>query len=106
MVYGPARMWPELTLSTWQDTRETFHMWTQIVGKIRMALKPFVNHWWEVPPYLAANGLSTAGAERLELGLLVGRDHVVVGAERDAVIGAPMDVEDPRDLGGPVSVAG
>jgi hypothetical protein len=71
MVDDPAQVWPELTLSTWQDTCETFHMWTQIVGKIRMALEPFVNHWWEVPLYLSARGLTTslmhAGTVGLEI---------------------------------------
>src|SRR5436309_2036607 len=40
--------WPDLTLSAWEDTRNTFHMWTQVVGKIRLALEPMVNHWWQV----------------------------------------------------------
>ena len=52
--------WPELTLSEWEDTRETFHMWTQIVGKVRLALEPMVNHWWQVPLYVSARGLTTS----------------------------------------------
>ena len=40
--------WPELPLEAWQDTYATLHMWTQIVGKVRLALSPRVNHWWEV----------------------------------------------------------
>jgi hypothetical protein len=38
--------WPELTQSKWEDTRDTLHMWTQVVGKVRMALNPMINHWW------------------------------------------------------------
>jgi hypothetical protein len=38
--------WPELTLSKWEGTRDTLHLWTQIVGKVRLALAPMVNHWW------------------------------------------------------------
>lgn len=56
---GTAPTWPELTLSAWSDTRDTVHMWTQIVGKIRLALEPMVNHWWQVPLYVTARGLTT-----------------------------------------------
>jgi hypothetical protein len=52
--------WPELTLSTWADTRDVLHLWTQIVGKVRMALEPMVNHWWHVPLYVSARGLTTS----------------------------------------------
>lgn len=52
--------WPELTLADWQDTLATLHMWTQIVGKIRMKLTPLVNHWWNVPLYVSARGLTTS----------------------------------------------
>jgi hypothetical protein len=53
--------WPELPpLEAWQDTCETLHMWTQIVGKVRLALSPRVNHWWEVPLYVNARGLTTS----------------------------------------------
>ncbi len=52
--------WPALPLAEWQDTRDTMHMWTQIVGKVRLALSPHVNHWWEVPLYVSARGLTTS----------------------------------------------
>jgi hypothetical protein len=52
--------WPELPLEAWQDTYDTLHMWTQIVGKVRLALSPRVNHWWEVPLYVNARGLTTS----------------------------------------------
>ncbi|MGA7320331.1 MAG: DUF5996 family protein, partial [Candidatus Sulfotelmatobacter sp.] len=52
--------WPELPLDAWQDTYDTLHMWTQIVGKVRLALSPRVNHWWEVPLYVNARGLTTS----------------------------------------------
>jgi hypothetical protein len=55
-----AGYWPELTLSAWEDTRQTFHMWTQVVGKIRLALEPMINHWWQVPFYVSARGLTTS----------------------------------------------
>jgi hypothetical protein len=52
--------WPDLTLSAWEDTRDTLHLWTQIVGKVRMALTPMINHWWQVPLYVSARGLTTS----------------------------------------------
>ena len=53
-------LWPELPLEAWQETYATLHMWTQIVGKVRLALSPRVNHWWEVPLYVNARGLTTS----------------------------------------------
>ncbi len=52
--------WPELPLAAWQDTYATLHMWTQIVGHIRMTLTPKINHWWNVPLYVSARGLTTS----------------------------------------------
>jgi hypothetical protein len=52
--------WPALPLAEWSETRDTLHMWTQIVGKVRLALSPLVNHWWEVPLYVSARGLTTS----------------------------------------------
>ena len=59
--YSPNQApWPELPLDAWQDTYATLHMWTQIVGKVRLALSPRINHWWEVPLYVSARGLTTS----------------------------------------------
>lgn len=52
--------WPELSLKAWQDTYSTLHMWSQIVGKVRLGLCPHVNHWWEVPLYVNSVGLTTS----------------------------------------------
>jgi hypothetical protein len=52
--------WPVLRLDSWDDTRATLHMWTQIVGKVRLRLTPLVNHWWNVPLYVTARGLTTS----------------------------------------------
>ena len=52
--------WPALPLDEWRETRDTLHRWTQIVGKIRMVLTPLVNHWWNVPLYVTARGLTTS----------------------------------------------
>jgi hypothetical protein len=52
--------WPELPLAEWKDTYETLHMWTQIIGKIRLRLTPLVNHWWNVTLYVTPRGLTTS----------------------------------------------
>ena len=52
--------WPPLPLAEWSATRDTLHMWTQVVGKVRLELTPLVNHWWEVPLYISARGLTTS----------------------------------------------
>lgn len=53
-------LWPDLPWQQWEATATTLHMWTQIVGKTRLALTPLVNHWWNVPLYVTARGLSTS----------------------------------------------
>jgi uncharacterized protein DUF5996 len=56
-----ADFWPVLPdFAAWQDTCGTVHMWTQIVGKVRHALSPLMNHWWEVPLYVSPRGLTTS----------------------------------------------
>ena len=53
--------WPALPpLEAWADTCDTLHMWTQIVGKVRLALSPLLNHWWEVALYVSPRGLTTS----------------------------------------------
>jgi len=52
--------WPELPLQEWEDTYHTLHMWTQIVGKIRLGLAPLQNHWWNVAFYVNARGLTSS----------------------------------------------
>jgi hypothetical protein len=52
--------WPALPLEAWEDTYVTLHMWTQIVGKVRLAQAPMLNHWWQVPFYVTTRGLTTS----------------------------------------------
>jgi len=54
-----ANNWPALVVAEWQDTRDTLHLWTQIVGKVKLAATPTVNHWWNSVLYTDARGLST-----------------------------------------------
>jgi len=51
---------PALPLDSWKETLETLHMWTQIVGKVRLKLCPLVNQWWNVPLYVTARGMTTS----------------------------------------------
>jgi Family of unknown function (DUF5996) len=66
-----ASAWPALAYPAWRDTAATLQLWTQIVGKVRLQLTPWVNHSWQVPLYVSARGLATSpipvGAELLEL---------------------------------------
>jgi hypothetical protein len=57
---APMEAWPSLPFEEWKDTCATLHMWTQVVGKIRLAQTPLVNHWWNVPLYVTARGLTTS----------------------------------------------
>lgn len=53
-------LWPPLPWEEWEASASTLHMWTQIVGKTRLALTPLQNHWWNVPLYVTARGLGTS----------------------------------------------
>jgi hypothetical protein len=55
-----AKTWPHLAYADWADTCATLHLWTQVVGKVRLALAPRVNHWWQVALYVTARGLTTS----------------------------------------------
>src|SRR4051812_29281398 len=65
--------WPALDLPSWVETASSLQLWTQIVGKTRLALSPMANHWWNVPLYVTARGLSTStipvGAHALDIEL-------------------------------------
>jgi hypothetical protein len=52
--------WPDLNFASWRDTAATLQLWTQIVGKVRLQLTPWVNHSWQVPLYVTARGLGTS----------------------------------------------
>ena len=52
--------WPDLPYSSWRDTATTLQLWTQIIGKVRLSLTPWVNHGWQVPLYVTARGLGTS----------------------------------------------
>ncbi len=59
-ISTPTEIWPTLPFEEWQDTCETLHLWMQVVGKVRLELSPYQNHWWQVPFYINSRGLTTS----------------------------------------------
>lgn len=55
-----AERWPTVPVADWEDTRDTFHLYTQVVGKVRLANEPLLSHWWNVPLYVTGRGLTTS----------------------------------------------
>ncbi|ONM48997.1 DUF5996 family protein [Nocardia donostiensis] len=53
-------VWPSLRVDDWAPTRDTLHLWAQIVGKVRLAHSPMVNHWWQITLYVTPRGLTTS----------------------------------------------
>jgi hypothetical protein len=93
--------WPELSYTAWLDTAATLQLWTQVVGKVRLALTPWLNHSWHVPLYVTARGLGTspisAGTELLDIEFDF-IDHLLVfststGAQRTIAL-KPQTVAD------------
>jgi hypothetical protein len=73
---GLAETWPPLPLGQWEETCNTLQLWTQIVGKTRLALAPMQNHWWQVPLYVTARGLGSSPIPHDELTFEVDFDFV------------------------------
>src|SRR6185295_6642071 len=93
--------WPSLPLAAWQDTYATLHMWTQIVGKTRLALSPRVNHWWNVTLYVTPRGLTTSAIPYGERSFSVDfdfLDHALLVRTSEGAVGtlplAPRAVAD------------
>lgn len=83
-------VWPSLPLESWRDTYATVHMWTQIVGKTRLALAPPVNHWWQVALYVTSRGLTTSSIPHGQRTFQVEFDfvdHTLTVAADDGAIG-------------------
>lgn len=102
MEHSPeSRSWPELPFEDWTDTLETLHLWTQIVGKIRMSHTPWWNHSWSVPLYVSPRGLTTSlvpyGSEGFELSFDFLAEELVLttttGARRSVAL-EPRSVAD------------
>lgn len=78
--------WPDLPYLEWRDTAATLHLWTQIVGKVRLSLAPWMNHSWQVALYVPARGLTTspipAGRELVELEFDFTRHTLMIRSSR------------------------
>src|SRR3954469_7335759 len=93
---SPTEPWPDLPYTAWQETCATLHLWTQVVGKVRLAQTPWLNHSWHVPLYVTARGLSTsivaheAGAFDMEFDFVAGalRIRTEAGVEADVRLAA------------------
>ncbi len=60
MTSSDTSLWPEIPYLQWRDTCDTLHLWTQIVGKVRLARAPWLNHSWHIPLYVSSKGLTTS----------------------------------------------
>src|SRR6476620_244351 len=68
--------WPELNWLDWSATGDTLHRWMQIVGKVRMALTPRINHWWNVTLYVTPRGLTTGAIHHGSLTFAIAFDFI------------------------------
>ena len=94
--------WPPLPLAPWRDTYATLHMWTQIVGKTRLALAPMQNHWWQVALYVTSRGLTTsampAGARTCSVDFDFVDHHVYLRASDGATTALPLVAQSVADF--------
>ncbi|MGE5697854.1 MAG: DUF5996 family protein [Candidatus Sericytochromatia bacterium] len=72
----PALAWPELPVAQWADTRDTLQLMTQVIGKVRLANAPLMNHWWNVVLYVSARGLSTGLIPHADKGFSIDFDFI------------------------------
>jgi len=94
--------WPRLRVADWVDTRDTLHLWTQIVGKVRLAHAPMLNHWWQAALYVSPRGLTTSavpyhgGAFDIEFDFL---DHLlVIRSSEGGVRRVPLEPKSVADF--------
>jgi len=94
--------WPELSYEAWRDTLATLHLWTQIAGKIRLTLAPWLNHSWHVPLYVTARGIGTsaipAGREALEIEFDFIAHRLVVRTSRGEEEAFPLEPQTVADF--------
>ena len=95
-------VWPDLTYSAWSETLATLHLWTQIVGKIRLTLTPWLNHGWHAPLYVTARGLGTSpipiGAEIFEIEFDFVGHRLAVRTSRGAERSLPLRPQSVADF--------
>jgi hypothetical protein len=97
-----ASIWPDIPYAPWRDTAATLHLWTQIVGKVRLKLTPWLNHGWHVPLYVTARGLGTSpipiGGELLEMEFDFIRHRLVAWTSRGEERAVPLRPKTTADL--------
>jgi Family of unknown function (DUF5996) len=97
-----ASIWPQLPYPAWRDTATTLQLWTQIVGKIRLVLSPWVNHGWQVPFYVTARGLTTSPIpvvhEILDIEFDFLRHHLVARTSRGEERSLPLEPQSVADF--------
>jgi len=98
--------WPDLPFAEWSDTAATLHMWTQIVGKIRMSQTPWTNHSWHVPLYVTARGLCTSlvpcGGRAFEISFDFLDHQLVIQSTDGAQRVVPLEARSVADFYGAV----
>jgi hypothetical protein len=87
--------WPLLPLDGWRDTSETFHLWTQIVGKVRLTQTPWINHTWNSTLYVTSRGLTTSpiphGTRTFEIEFDLIAHELVVRTSEGGVFNMPLE---------------
>jgi len=101
-----AERWPALPLEAWRDTCTTLHLWTQVVGKVRLARAPMINHWWQVPLYVTARGLTTSpiphGARSFQIDFDFIDHRLAIHASDGALDSFPLEPRSVADFYGEV----
>jgi uncharacterized protein DUF5996 len=99
--------WPSLPLKEWQDTYTTLHMWTQIVGKVRMTLSPPLNQWWHVTLYVNSRGLTTGPVPYppgvFEIQFNFQKHAVEISTSEGASVSRPLQAESVASFYGALS---
>jgi Family of unknown function (DUF5996) len=94
--------WPSLPLAEWRDTYATLHRWSQVVGKIRLAQAPLINHWWQVPFYVTCRGLTTSpmpyGARMFQIDFDFVDHRLVIQTSDGAIDGLPLQPRTVADF--------
>ncbi|MBW0003031.1 MAG: hypothetical protein JO216_06060 [Hyphomicrobiales bacterium] len=97
-----AEQWPELPYADWRDTAATLQLWTQIIGKVRLSLTPWLNHGWQVPLYVTARGLGSSpipvDRENLELEFDFVSHRLVASTSRGEIETLPLEPQTVADF--------
>ena len=89
--------WPELPLAPWAETRDTLHMWLQVIGKVRLSRTPPINHSWHTTFYVTSRGLTTSpiphGVREFQIDLDLLGHELIVAASDGSVGGFPLEAQ-------------